>query len=444
MSRNADILILCQYYEPDMAAVGVVLGEVAEDLVRSGFVVGCLTAQPTYAGRRPAPKEEFLRGVRVRRVRAPRATRNRLAGRLLSGLAYWVQACAHVVRGDASTTLLISTSPPYLGLIGLAANLFFGQRYLYVVHDIYPELAVRAGFLRPDSLVANAWRWLENKVLSRASAIVVQGLDMRDEIRAKLPERLHDRIRVIALGADADRFRPLDAGRCAMRRQWGSDGMFVALYAGNMGVCHDLEMILEAADLLREEPIRFVFSGGGVKRARLEAVAKARRLSNVIFQDYVPADRVNELLASCDVGLVSVDRSAEGLLVPWKLYNLMAAGKAVVAVASVGSETGRTIEQARCGVLVEHGSADQLANGLRALERDRHRAVTMGTHGRHYLVANLSRPHRARQFARVVREIRAERVSSDAPVSVEPTHGTLAAARGRERPTELACRSTLA
>ncbi len=385
------------------------LTEVAEDLVRAGYAVECITAQPGYAGVFSAPKEEILRGIHVRRLGRTPTDRHRFVGRLVGDLGYVLRAGWYIARADHTATLLISTSPPYLGLLGLAAKLCFSQRYVYVVHDIYPDLARRMGVLRRDSIVAACWRWLEKQALRHASAIIVQGRDMQQVLQKRLPARLRHHVQVIPLGADHHRVHPLETNNGGFRRTWCHNGEMVALYAGNMGRCHDMETIIEAAALLQGKPIRIVLSGGGVKRKQLEALTKARRLTNVIFHDYVPANRLNELLAACDVGLVTVDKSAEGLLVPCKLYNLMAAGKPVMAVSSDESETGRTITSAACGVLIEQGHAAELASCLSAMARDRTRCLAMGAAGRRYLVANLSRQHRARQFVRVFREVRGER-----------------------------------
>jgi glycosyltransferase involved in cell wall biosynthesis len=287
-------------------------------------------------------------------------------------------------------------------------NLAFRQRFVYLVQDIYPDLAVKMGFLGTPlrRIAAACWQWLEKRVLCRASAIIVQGRDMGDVIRDKMPARLVHRIHIVPLCADHQRIHPLDGEGGDFRERWSSDDELIALYAGNIGVCHDLETILEAATLLQGEPVRIVFYGDGVKRKWLEATVKTRHLANVVIHDYVPCENLNKLLAACDVGLVAVDRRAEGLLLPWKTFNLMAAGKPVVAVASEKGDTGSLIADAKCGVLIEQGHPRELANCLSGLVRDRGSLAAMGAAGRRYLVANLSRQHRARQFTEIFRAVR--------------------------------------
>jgi glycosyltransferase involved in cell wall biosynthesis len=224
-------------------------------------------------------------------------------------------------------------------------------------------------------------------------------------IRAKLPPRLYDRVHVIPIGADPECIRPLAASNNGFRRTWQADGEFVALYAGNMGACHDVETILDAAALIRDEPIRIVFSGDGVKRSGLEARVRARGLTQVSFGDYVPAARLNDLLAACDAGLLAVEPSADGLLVSCKVYNLMAAAKPVVALASAKGEVGMTIAEAKCGVLIEPGRATKLAECLKALARDHKSCTTMGAAGRRYLAQHLTRQRRAQRFAEVFRSV---------------------------------------
>jgi colanic acid biosynthesis glycosyl transferase WcaI len=106
---------------------------------------------------------------------------------------------------------------------------------------------------------------------------------------------------------------------------------FVLLHAGNLGFYGAWETLLAGASKLAEEGVGLVFVGDGAQRAGLEAAAA--KLPNVRFLPFFPASQIPSVLAAADAHIITVKRGLEGVVVPSKMYGILAAGKPIVAVA---------------------------------------------------------------------------------------------------------------
>jgi colanic acid biosynthesis glycosyl transferase WcaI len=163
----------------------------------------------------------------------------------------------------------------------------------------------------------------------------------------------------------------------------GLDTRFVVLHAGNIGLSQNLDVVIEAAGLLKErDDIVILFIGDGNRKAALEAAVAARQLENVRFLPFQPRDRLRWTYASSDVCLVSLKPGLAGYIVPSKLYPILAAGRPYIAAVEKMSEVAALTERHRCGVLVEPGDAVQMADAILRLADQRDVREAMGTRSR--------------------------------------------------------------
>jgi colanic acid biosynthesis glycosyl transferase WcaI len=191
----------------------------------------------------------------------------------------------------------------------------------------------------------------------------------------------------------------------AFAREHGLESRFVVLHAGNIGLSQNLDMVIEAAGLLKGRPdVLFLFIGDGNRKAALEELARSRRLDQVRFLPFQPRDQLRWTYASSDVCLVSLKPGLAGYIVPSKLYPILAAGRPYIAAVDPVSEVAALTERHRCGVLVPPGDAAQLAAAIarladQPLERD-----AMGARAR--LAAELSaRDRQVAAHAQVLEEV---------------------------------------
>lgn len=361
--------VASELYHPEETSTGHVMTCVAEHLVRRGWTVGAVTVQPTYSRRgERAPRRETHAGVHIARAWSTTFDKNRLAGRLLNGvttsLSMTALAFARVRRGDV---VLAVTNPPLLPFLLLAVCRARGARCVLLVHDVHPEQMVAVGMLREGAALARLVRAATGWLYRRLDHVIVIGRDMAAVVEAKRG-RADVPVTVIPNWADEHLVTPGRKEDSDLLRRLGWSDAFVVQYAGNMGRPNAIELVVEAATLLRDHPrLRFLFVGTGAKLPWLRREVEARGLRTVAIEPPVPRAQQAALLGACDVSVVPLVPGMYGLGVPSRTYNVLAAARPLVAVAHPDSELARLVGEERVGWVVPDGArAEELAAVLRA------------------------------------------------------------------------------
>lgn len=330
------VLLLNQFYPPDVAPTGQYLHELARSLVARGHQVTVYCSRRAYDGGQSFPREEIRDGVRIRRLRACGFGRRTFAGKLLD---YGTFTCGLVIgllrlrpRPDA---ILALTTPPYLGLIARAMARHHGARHLHWIMDLYPDVLVSHGALRPGSGPCRVLEGLARLQFRGAARVVGISPDMAARIGAYLPPGTP--VHQVALWSTLTGGGPdTEAEARALRhaRGWADDEV-VLMYSGNMGLGHRFGEFLEAAQRLRAEPrVRWVFAGGGKRLGEIETFRAAHPALKLEILPYCPAAQLHAHLASADIHLASLDSRWQGGIVPSKLQNSFAAGRPVLFVGA--------------------------------------------------------------------------------------------------------------
>jgi colanic acid biosynthesis glycosyl transferase WcaI len=392
------LVVVCPHFEPDVAPTGAVMTRLVEELARRGHTLEVVTSLPWY---RNHEVEERFAGRLVRHEDSPwghitrihpfpTVDKRNLLGRALAFAGFSVLAGVLGARGPRADGVLAVSPPLTLGLAGWSAARARHAPLVFNIQDVYPDVAVELGMLTNRRLVAVAQR-LERLCYERATAVTVLSDDLRDNVSAKLAHDLvggelsahAEKVRVIPNFVDTEWIRPGDRDN-GYRREHGLTGKFVVMYAGNVGLSQPLDLVLEAARAFAHEPdVAFVINGQGAGRAGLEA--RAAGLSNVVFVDMQPSERLPELLAAGDVHLVLLRRGLARASVPSKTYSILAAGRPLIASVDSGTEVARVVEGAGAGIAVPAEDSEALTNALARLVTQRDEAVAMGLAGRAFV-----------------------------------------------------------
>lgn len=354
------LVFLNRFYWPDSPATAQLLTDLAESLAAQGRAVVVLTGQPA-AGLKPS--REIRHGVEIRRVRSTHFGNRYLLTHALDFASFALSAIVtlfFVLR--RTDTLVVLTDPPLLAVPAVAVARLRGTPVVNWVQDIYPEVALlltgRSGFgwLRPF----RDWAW------KKSTALVTLGTDMAalPLERGVPPERIH---LVANWAPDGVAAVPASAS-AGLRAEWGLTGKFVVAYFGNLGRVHDLDIVLDVADALRDEPdIVFAFIGPGAQRPTLEAAARRRGLDRVLFFPPQPRERRTAMLALGDLHLVTLRPGCERVVFPSKLYGICAAGRALLFIGPTDSEIARVIVQRNLGLAFDRTAVPAIAAQLRRL-----------------------------------------------------------------------------
>lgn len=377
------VLFVNRFYAPDESATSQMLTDLAEALSRSGVAVEVFCSRQLYgdAGA-DLPATEVLRGVSVRRLATTRFGRDSLLGRAVDYATFYLCAAfcllTRVHRGDV---LVVKTDPPLLSLVGWLAARCRGARLVNWLQDLYPEVASRLALSPVPRPLEALIRAARDRSLATAQINVVLGTRMREYLLGRGIAAA--RISICENWADESRLRPLAASRSELRGRLGIGNSFVVAYSGNLGRAHDATTILEAACALAGDPdIVFLMIGGGAGMRSLEMQARARGLTNFRFAPYQPRDALSDSLAAGDVHLVSLRPELEGLIVPSKLYGILAAGRPVVFIGDLDGELARLIATVEVGVSVRSGDSAALGRVLRVLRDDEAGRMRMGLRAR--------------------------------------------------------------
>ncbi|RUR86774.1 glycosyltransferase family 4 protein [Chlorogloeopsis fritschii PCC 9212] len=386
VEKSISLSVITQFFPPDYAATGQLIEELVRQLGQQGVKVEVFTGQPGYAFKSSdAPAVERLDRVLVKRSRTAQIWPGRIRGKAVNGVLFTLRALLHVVRNSRrSNLLLLTTAPPFLPIVGYLAHLLFRRPYVCILYDLYPDIAIALGVISRDHWLAKIWHKVNQLVWQNSQALVVLSPAMKQRITTHCP-KIADKVFVIHSWGDPDLILPMTKQENWFALKYNLAKKFTILYSGNMGRCHDMDTILEAAKILQDEPIQFVFIGGGAKREQLLQDAKRLGLSNLTFLPYQDKEVLPYSLTACDLSLISVDVGMESLVAPSKLYPALAAGRPVAVICSKTSYLRQLIADARCGGTFENGDSNSLVQFIRVLNNDRELAKDMGKAGRKYM-----------------------------------------------------------
>jgi colanic acid biosynthesis glycosyl transferase WcaI len=377
------VLFVNRYYAPDLSATSQLLTDLAEALARSGMEVGVVCSRQLYEDPRALlPGNEVIRGVTVWRMAGARFGRDRLLGRAVDYLTFYVAATAALLKlARDYDVLVMKTDPPLLSLIGWYVA---GRRGVVCVNwlqDVFPEVAARIGGTVLTPGLARALGALRDRSLRHARVNVALGERMRHYLIARgVPAAA---VRVAENWADEGAVTPMPPADSALRGRLSLSDRFVVAYSGNLGRAHDAATLFAGVEALRDDPsIVFLMTGGGSKMRWLEERARECGLTQLRFEPYQPRAALADTLAAGDVHLVSLLPQLEGLIVPSKFYGILAAGRPVVFVGDPDGELARLIRAHGVGIAVGSGDGVELARGLCALRDAPQERAGMGARAR--------------------------------------------------------------
>ena len=396
------IRIITELYYPEETSTGYFVTGIAEGLAASGgYAVSVLCAQPTYSQKGVlAAKRESRNGVEIQRLTAPSADNNCLPGRLWNALSltirFGVSMFGYIKRGDR---VMVVTNPPSLPLLVAWIATLKGATPLLSVHDLYPDVLVPTGITREGSLLYRFVDLLQRIMLRQMQRIVVLGRDMEERILAKLASPDRSRFSIIPNWGDADSIKPDLRINNRVRARHELEDKFIIQFSGNLGRTHGLEDLVALAERLKpRENIHFLVFGWGAGRNWLEDTIKRLRLTNMTLLPPCEKAELGDYLTACDLFFMPFKKGMEGISVPSRLYNVMAAGSPILAVAGKTSELAQVVEEEAMGWVVSPGDIDSMTLAVEEAILQPEQLSVMSEHARGALEAKYTRGHVVRQF----------------------------------------------
>lgn len=309
---------------------------------------------------------------------APAYQRASAFSRLRTWGWFTLVVAGRLLRQGGQTPLFVVTNPPFAPLLAGLLRRWQQRPFALLEWDIYPQILAPMGLAGPRHPLYRLWFQAHAHALRRASLVITLGEEMAGVLRAMVGDAPLP-LAVIPNWADTEWLRPLPRPENPFfqAQGWPAEDLLV-LYSGNLGATHAIETILAVAERLRTRPgIRFVLIGEGSKRALVEAAIATGRLPNLHLLPYQPLDQLPYTLPAADVGIVTLGDGYEGLSMPSKTYDLLAAGNAILGISRAPNDLAATLASHRLGANFAPDDPAGIAAWLETLAGDRAQLAAM-------------------------------------------------------------------
>jgi glycosyltransferase involved in cell wall biosynthesis len=338
---------------------GPMTWELAEDLAKELGCAALLTGHPDTLAK-TAP------GVILQA--APAYERGSFARRAFSWLRYLWSAFFWLWRWPKDTPLLLFSNPPLLCWLGWLMRGLRGQKYAEMVHDIYPDVLVRLQGISEKHPLIRAWRWLNRRAYNRAQVVMTLGEYMAENLARQFdPARTPaGKVEIVYPWVDTERIKPIPKEENWFAQKYGQVGKLTVMYSGNMGLGHDIETMVEAARLLKDEPdIHFMFIGAGPKWSKVFDMLNTDGLRNVTLLPWQSEENLSYSLTTGDISIVSIETGAGGLMIPSKAIYSLASGSYIVTISDKNNDLSLWISRFRFGVVIPNQNAFEIVNAIK-------------------------------------------------------------------------------
>ena len=366
------ISILTQYFYPSQASTAQLMTDLAKGLSQHDYELNIFTGTKSNLD-----VPDFLAQVKIIRAFSPIQSSTSIFSKITSSIFFLVGALRYVMFiVPSNTPLLIASNPPYAGILGILFKIIRRGKYYFLLQDIFPESAVMSGIIKQNSILYKFFSNLIYLTYKYSEYIIVLSTSMQEFLEKKYPD-LKPKIKVIENWAIED-IPVISKQENDFAKQHKLDEMFTVLYSGNLGRLHDIETITEAAKILKDEPIKFVFIGDGAKTKIVKLAIEDHQLKNILLLPYQPKELLPLSLTACDISLVSLISSAESIVAPSKLYGMLAAGRGIISISVPNSYIDKLLTDSGCGINIPHGDPQTLADIILQLANDNQRVKSMG------------------------------------------------------------------
>lgn len=373
--RNTDrtdvdmqVLVLTDNFVPEQNASARRTYEHCRRWVRDGVSVTVITTVPNFPlGKPQAPyrnrlyMSERIDGIRVVRVWSFLAPNS---GVVLRALDFASFAVSGFIAGlFQKADIIVATSPQLLTAVaGHLLGRFKRRPWVFEVRDLWPESITAVGAMK-EGFAMRLLRWLERTLYGSAARIVTVTESIRNSLAARgIPS---EKLGLVPNGADLERLTPRDRDTKLAHRM-GVEGKFVVAYVGTLGLAQGLEVVVRAAQLVRDTNIHFLFVGEGARRKFLMDMTSELGLENVSFVGGVPSDAAVDYLALGDAIVIPLRNSElfEGAL-PTKIFEAAAMERPIVLSAQ--GISADLIRACDAGIVVEPENPAALAAAVESL-----------------------------------------------------------------------------
>lgn len=412
--QEADVVFLTEYFHPEEASTAQLMTDLTTELAEP-FSISVVTALPSYhAEDRDAdvPRRTTHRDVDIERVRATRFDKDRSIGRVLNWVSFTLLACVQLLTDHRSADVLVTLSnPPILPFAAAVLKRLCGTSYVYLVHDIYPDMAVGLGYIRSGGYIHRLWRRLASWIYWDADRIVVLG----DSMRARIEDQMEDdprfdatKIEVVHNWEDGEQIKPVAKTDNEFAKEHGTIDRFTIVYSGNIGRFHELETAIDAIGILEDrghEDVELLIIGEGAQKEDLQVRVQNASIDGVRFLPFQPINTLPKSLTCGDVSLVGIKSEVAGMCVSSKLYSSLAAGMPILAIVDENDEVARVVGSNDCGYQIAPGNPKRAADAIERWKESSDLVSRQGDHARSLFETEYQMTEAVHAYERILADV---------------------------------------
>ncbi|HEY4798285.1 MAG TPA: glycosyltransferase family 4 protein [Bacteroidia bacterium] len=390
------ILILTQYFPPEIGAPQNRLFELAIRLKEKGNDITVLTAMPNYPQMKIHEKYsgkfrhyEEMDGLKVFRSWIFVSKSKSIFMRLLNYFSFtWTSFWSGLLRVGKPDIIICESPPLFLGISAYLLKKIKRAKLVFNVSDLWPESAEKLGLVT-NNLFLGIAKSLEEFLYKHSELVTGQTQGIVKNISSRFPEK---KTYWLPNGVDLN-YYDSSAALSGWRKEKGfSDDDFILLYAGIIGHAQGLEIILRSAQLLsHNSKIKFILLGNGPEKDSLLSMKEKMNLSNIFFYDAVSKKEMPFIISASNASIIPLKRLDlfKGAI-PSKIFESLAMQKAIL-LGVEGEAKDLFIEEGKCGLAFEPENEKALTEKILILYNDRKLLAELGANGRNYVNLKFNR-----------------------------------------------------
>ena len=381
-----DIVFLCQYFYPEHNSSATLPYDVATGLAEAGFSVDVICGMAKeYSYAQNVPSRETVKGVNIHRIRYLQAKRSKKIGRLINYFSFSFSMMLRLFSLRKYKSVIVYSNPPILPIVAVMASILFGTKIVFVSFDVYPEVALVSGAIGKGSVIERGMTFINKMLFKRVSKVIALTDEMKEfilENRQGISEN-----NIVTIPNWAHENAPAVSKQEARRILGYRDEDFIVSYLGNMGICQEMNTLLDAIEELEEnENIKFIFAGHGVKTE--EVRRRTENNKNVHMYGFLQGEDFENVLAASSCCVLSLEKWMKGLGAPSKLYSYLQAGKPVIAITDTDCYMRKDIEKNGYGVHFGISEHKKLAQEIIRLSENPQEEKRMSSRARDFYQKN--------------------------------------------------------
>lgn len=362
MKKKNDILFLCQFFYPEYISSATLPFDTAEALVKEGFSVNVLCGYPKeYSEKDKVLRKEKYNGIEIKRVKYIQMKRSHTMGRLVNYFSFTLSVFLHFFSMRDYKSIIVYSNPPILPLIATLASKIFGCKLIFVCYDIYPEIAIRTRTISENSIISKVMNFINRLLYRNVTKVVALSNDMKNFLLKNRNQLDKNQVVVIPNWYEDKKNNSQNPYNNVLFKKIMAKDKLVISYFGNMGIAQDLNTLIDAMVLKKNDHnVVFVFAGHGNKLSFLKEVVRKNDLTNIYIYDFLRGKDFEDALSISDVFVVSLNKGLTGLAVPSKTYSYMMAGKPIISIMNTEADISKDLIDYQAGYGIEVGDVSKL------------------------------------------------------------------------------------